>query len=110
MRLQFETVFKSIPSQRSISLFFFFCYWTINSRRLSRLSASSPPLRLLDVHLTMDLEYCESVNGDACGGVFPYKTSLGLCAKCKKLADLEPGSAEHQSWKVLLNLYHYDFF
>ncbi|KIM35059.1 hypothetical protein M413DRAFT_79793 [Hebeloma cylindrosporum] len=49
----------------------------------------------------MDLEYCESVNGDACGGVFPYKTSLGLCAKCKKLADLEPGSAEHQSWKEM---------
>jgi hypothetical protein len=53
-------------------------------------------------HSTMELEYCESDNSDACGGVFPYKTSVGLCAKCKKLADLEPNSTEYQLWKVTL--------
>lgn len=60
-------------------------------------------------HSTMELEYCESNDGDACGGVFPYKTSLGLCAKCKKLADLEPNSAEYQLWKVPTIFSHHLF-
>lgn len=50
----------------------------------------------------MELEYCKSNDGNACGGVFPYKISLGLCAKCMKLADLEPNSVEYQLWKVLI--------
>jgi hypothetical protein len=49
-----------------------------------------------------DIDLCHSVSdsGDGCGGIFPLKTSAGLCAKCQKLATLELDSPEYSSWKV----------
>ena len=51
------------------------------------------------------MEFCESGSGDGCGRSFPKKSSLGLCAKCTKLASLDEESPEYTQWKVRLRLY-----
>ena len=48
------------------------------------------------------MEFCESNSGDGCGRSFLNKSSVGLCAKCTKLASLEEGTPEYNQWKVCL--------
>ena len=52
----------------------------------------------------MDFDLCTSDLGDGCGGSFTFKTSPGLCAKCQKLAMLQPDSLEYITWSVSLVL------
>jgi hypothetical protein len=63
------------------------------------------PALLLIISVITLMEFCESGSGDGCGRSFPKKSSLGLCAKCTKLASLDEGSPEYAQWKVCLWIY-----
>lgn len=61
---------------------------------------TAPLVSCLSQSTAMDFDLCTSNSGDGCGGSFPYKTSPGLCAKCQKLATLQPDCEEHVTWSV----------
>lgn len=43
---------------------------------------------------------CQNNDGDGCGEMFGNKSSIGLCAKCSKLATLKDDSLEYAAWLV----------
>ena len=77
-------------------------YWQSFSNCPSHTSCMSASL--------MDIPFCLSNDGDGCGGLFPNKTSEGLCAKCTKLSTLCEGTPEYTMWKVKYLIHVSTFF
>ena len=46
------------------------------------------------------MDFCDDASGNGRARALPNKSSVGLCAKCSKLATLTEGSAEYDQWKV----------